>query len=116
MLGTGDARAEPVGLKSLRRARVKMLRTAQIVSGSTILDVRIRDLSPSGMMIEGLPPAYIVCGAAIGLRIGTDKPMRSYIRWEREGRVGIAFATPLPDDHPWLDMAAAEDEPQRHLA
>ncbi|WP_314375137.1 EAL domain-containing protein [Sphingomonas paucimobilis] len=115
MLGTGDARAEPVGLKSLRRARVKMLRTAQIISGSTILDVRIRDLSPSGMMIEGLPPAYIVCGAAIGLRIGTDKPMRSYIRWEREGRVGIAFATPLPDDHPWLDMAA-EDEPQRHLA
>lgn len=116
MLDDGDAHAEPVGLKSMRRTRVKMLRSAQIISGSAVLDVRIRDLSPSGMMIEGLPPAYIVCGAAIGLRVGTDKPLRSYIRWERDGRVGIAFATPLPEDHPWLDMAISDDEPRRQSA
>ncbi|MGE7207058.1 putative bifunctional diguanylate cyclase/phosphodiesterase [Sphingomonas sp. NPDC019816] len=117
MLGAGDARVAPTGLKSLRPTRVKMLRTAQVISGSATLDVRIRDLSPSGMMIEGLAPAYIVCGAAIGVRIGTGQPLRSYIRWERGGRVGIAFATPLPEDHPWLDTGAGtENEPQRQLA
>ncbi|GAA3252877.1 hypothetical protein GCM10020258_09730 [Sphingomonas yabuuchiae] len=48
--------AEPVGLKSLRRPRVKILRIAQILSGDATIDVRIRDLSTTGTMIEGLPP------------------------------------------------------------
>ncbi|MCT8001401.1 EAL domain-containing protein [Sphingomonas sanguinis] len=114
-LGEQDGRAEPVGLKSLRRPRVKILRTAQIQSGSAMIDVRIRDLSNTGTMVEGLPPAYIVCGAAVGVRIGGEKFLRGYIRWEREGRVGIAFAAPLPDDHPWLETGEAEEH-QRHIA
>ncbi len=102
--------AEPVGLKSFRRPRVKILRIAQILSGDATIDVRIRDLSTTGTMIEGLPPAYIVGGAAVGIRIGGDTPVRGYIRWEREGRVGLAFATPLPEDHPWLDKPQDEGD------
>ncbi|WP_267435418.1 EAL domain-containing protein [Sphingomonas sp. GM_Shp_1] len=115
MLGEQGGRAEPVGLKSNRPPRIKILRTAQILSGSLTIDVRIRDLSTTGTMVEGLPPAYIVCGAAVGVCLGTDKPLRGYIRWEREGRVGIAFASPLPEDHPWLETTEAE-EPRRHMA
>ncbi|WP_294239824.1 EAL domain-containing protein [uncultured Sphingomonas sp.] len=115
MLRAHDGRAEPVGLKSNRRPRMKILRTAQILSGSATVDVRIRDLSATGVMVEGLPPAYIVCGAAVGIRLGADRPLRGYIRWEREGRVGIAFATPLFDDHPWLETDE-EQEPRRRSA
>jgi hypothetical protein len=89
---------------------VKVLRIAQILSGDATIDVRIRDLSTTGTMIEGLPPAYIVGGAAVGIRIGGDTPVRGYIRWEREGRVGLAFATPLPEDHPWLDKTQDEGD------
>lgn len=103
MLRDHDGRAAPVGVKSIRRPRMKILRTAQVQSGGTTIDVRIRDLSTSGVMVEGLPAAHIVCGAAIGIRLGAERSSRGYIRWEREGRVGIAFATPLPEDHPWLD-------------
>lgn len=107
-------RAEPVGLKSHRRPRLKILRAAQILSDDATIDVRIRDLSATGTMIEGLPPAYIVGGAAVGIRIGASSPIRGYIRWEREGRVGISFATPLPEDHPWLDNAQdAGDSPRQ---
>ena len=107
-------RAEPVGLKSHRRPRLKILRAAQILSDDATIDVRIRDLSATGTMIEGLPPAYIVGGAAVGIRIGASSPIRGYIRWEREGRVGISFATPLPEDHPLLDNAQdAGDSPRQ---
>ncbi len=109
MLRDREGRAEPVGLKSNRRPRMKILRTAQIMSGTATIDVRIRDMSTTGVMIEGLPPAYIVCGAAIGIRLGADRPLRGYIRWEREGRVGIAFATPLAEDHPWLEGDDSHD-------
>jgi len=115
MLHDRDGRAEPVGLKSHRRPRMKILRIAQVLSGSAVVDVRIRDLSTTGVMIEGLPPAYIVCGAAIGIRLGADRPLRGYIRWEREGRVGIAFASPLDENHPWLEHEE-EQEPRRQSA
>ena len=116
LLGEQGARATPVGMKSHRRPRTKVLRVAQIVSGGATVDVRLRDLSTTGMMIEGLPPAYIVGGAAVSVRLGVDPPLRGYIRWEREGRVGIAFATPLPDDHPWLEVARDEAEPHHRSA
>ena len=115
-VGEPGARATPVGMKSHRRPRTKVLRVAQIVSGGATVDVRLRDLSTTGMMIEGLPPAYIVGGAAVGIRLGVDPPLRGYIRWEREGRVGIAFATPLPDDHPWLEVARDEAQPHHRSA
>ncbi|WP_230481143.1 putative bifunctional diguanylate cyclase/phosphodiesterase [Sphingomonas sp. Leaf21] len=115
ILGELDGRIEPIGLKSNRRPRAKILRAAQVLSGSATIDVRIRDLSSTGTMVEGLPPAYVVCGAAVGMRIGTDKPLRGYIRWEREGRVGIAFANPLPEDHPWLDIGDTGED-QRQIA
>ncbi|MEJ8631321.1 hypothetical protein P0F65_18925 [Sphingomonas sp. I4] len=60
MLHDRDGRAEPVGLKSHRRPRMKILRTAQVLSGSAVVDVRIRDLSTTGMMIEGCPRLYRV--------------------------------------------------------
>lgn len=111
-----DGYAAPVGLNSIRRPRVKILRAAQILSDDATIDVRIRDLSTAGVMIEGLPPAYVVGGAAVGIRIGGDAPLRCYIRWEREGRVGLAFATPLSEDHPWLDQGQDGGETQRRSA
>ncbi|MDZ7280847.1 EAL domain-containing protein [Sphingomonas sanguinis] len=111
-----DGHAEPVGLKSLRPPRVKTLRAAQILSNDATIDVRIRDMSTAGVMIEGLPPAYVVGGAAVGIRIGGDAAIRCYIRWEREGRVGLAFATPLPADHPWLDHGHDDEPSQRRSA
>ncbi len=116
MLNANGGRAELTGLKATRRPRIKILRIAQILSGSATIDVRIRDLSATGVMIEGLPPAYIVCGAAVSVQISGSKPIRAYIRWEREGRVGLAFATPLPDDHPWLENPASAEEPDRQSA
>ncbi|WP_322964260.1 putative bifunctional diguanylate cyclase/phosphodiesterase [Sphingomonas fuzhouensis] len=109
-------RAQLVGAKTSRPPRVKVLRTAQILSGNATIDVRIRDLSSTGTMIEGLPPAYIVGGAAVALCIGGDAPIRGYIRWERDGRVGIAFATPLPEDHPWLERGQDGREGHRQSA
>ncbi|WP_294270064.1 EAL domain-containing protein [uncultured Sphingomonas sp.] len=111
-----DGHATPVGLKSIRPPRVKILRAAQILSNNATIDVRIRDLSTAGVMIEGLPPAYVIGGAAVGISIGGDTPIRCYIRWEREGRVGLAFATPLPENHPWLDHGQDAGEAQRRSA
>ena len=52
----------------------------------------------------------------MGISIGGDAPIRCYIRWEREGRVGLAFATPLPENHPWLDHGQDAGEAQRRSA
>ena len=61
-----------------------------------------------------LTSEVLICQIAIagegGIRLGGDAPVRGYIRWEREGRVGLAFATPLPEDHPWLDKAQEEGD------
>ncbi|WP_447412285.1 hypothetical protein, partial [Clostridium perfringens] len=50
----GGGAITPSGYKISRRPRTRMLRTARVIAGTASGDVRIRDISPMGAMVEGL--------------------------------------------------------------
>jgi hypothetical protein len=55
--------------------------------------VDLFNLSPSGAMI-GFPESLNI-GESVRLEILDRKPVRGYVRWVREGRIGLNFATLL---------------------
>ena len=87
----GLVQASPIGHKVSRAPRTRMLRSARIAIGRNEGDVRIRNISASGAMIDGID----IDGQAVGLEVqielieGQMFPAR--IAWARGGRAGLAF-------------------------
>jgi hypothetical protein len=80
-------RATLVGKRSAKRARV--LLAAKLKTGVGEIDVRLRDLSQKGALIEcsAVPP---VGSEVVFTRGSTTVPAR--VAWAGEGRVGLEFA------------------------
>jgi hypothetical protein len=75
-----------------RAERTHMFVVATLYVGSASAPVRVRNLSPTGALIEavGLPPA----GSAVVLRRG---PLESagVVAWSGAGRAGLSFGSPV---------------------
>ncbi len=81
------------GKRSARRARVLLAAKLRTGSGYEI-DVRLRDLSQKGALVEGksLPPQG---SEAVFSRGSITVPAR--VAWTGEGRAGLEFAYPIDE-------------------
>ena len=84
--------ATPIGHKVSRAPRTKMLRSARISIGDVAGDVRIRDISPGGAMIDGIEIEGEPAGIDILIELLEDQMFAARIRWAKGGKAGIEFA------------------------
>jgi diguanylate cyclase (GGDEF)-like protein/PAS domain S-box-containing protein len=93
-LNGGDA-AQPEGHRISRAQRVKMLRWATLDVGGERGDVRIRNLSTSGALIDGIEFPKGAEGLKMKLEISEGQLVEAELRWSREGQAGVRFARPV---------------------
>jgi diguanylate cyclase (GGDEF)-like protein len=92
-LAAAGAPATPSGYRVSRSPRTKMLRSARIQVGQAQGAVRIRDISATGAMIDGID---VGGGGAVGLdvliELVEDQMYAAKVRWAEGGRAGLEFA------------------------
>ena len=84
--------ATPIGHKVSRGPRTKMLRSARIAIGDVAGDVRIRDISSGGAMIDGIEIDGEAGGIDVLIELLEDQMFAARIRWAKGGKAGIEFA------------------------
>ncbi|WP_375403104.1 EAL domain-containing protein [uncultured Sphingomonas sp.] len=92
LVAADGGQAVAAGFKFSRPPRVRMLRQARLEVGGERLFIRIRNLSATGAMIDGIGPASHPDGAPVRIELLDDQLFDGHLRWAREGRAGIAFA------------------------
>ncbi len=90
-LGAGDGEAIPSGFKHSRSPRSSVLRSARVAIGGAQGDVRIRNISATGAMIDGLELREVPEGLNLQIELLEDQMFAARIRWARDGRAGIEF-------------------------
>ncbi len=90
-LGVENGTATPSGFKVSRAPRHKMLRSARILIDGVHGDVRIRDISTSGAMIDGVRIDGNPAGVEMQIELLEDQMTPARIRWARAGKAGIEF-------------------------
>jgi diguanylate cyclase (GGDEF)-like protein len=86
-----SAEARTVGLKISRPPRQKLLRSTRIQISGTTFPARIRDISSSGIMIDGFEPP-LSSGQELAIDIGENGFAPAIVRWAKGGRAGIELA------------------------
>jgi diguanylate cyclase (GGDEF)-like protein/PAS domain S-box-containing protein len=90
----GDGgKASASGYKVSRSPRTKMLRSATLEIGGKQRPVRIRNVSRSGAMVDGLETGAI--GDEVLIELLDDQMFRARLRWARDGKSGLEFAEPF---------------------
>ena len=91
-LSADAGRASPSGYRVSRSPRNTVLRSARIEFGNATGDVRIRNISSTGAMIDGIE----IDGEAIGLDLLIElldsEMFPAKLRWAKDGKAGIEFA------------------------
>ncbi|TPG39532.1 EAL domain-containing protein [Sphingomonas koreensis] len=91
-LAAAGGHATASGYKVSRSPRTTMLRSARIEMGDATGEVRIRNISSTGAMIDGIE----IDGEAIGLDLLIElldsEMFPAKLRWARDGKAGIEFA------------------------
>ncbi len=88
-LAEADGHARPQGVRISRAPRLKMLRSAAIEVGQTRRTVRIRNISTTGVMIEG---AKITPEADVLIELLPNEMFRARVRWVDGEHAGLQFA------------------------
>ena len=92
----GGGGALPDGYRVSRSPRNTMLRSARLAVGGAEGDVRIRNISATGAMIDGVEIDGTVDESGEGLdvliELLEDQMFAARIRWARDGRAGLEFA------------------------
>ncbi|TXC71762.1 EAL domain-containing protein [Sphingomonas ginsenosidivorax] len=91
-LGGQAGIAKPSGFKVSRSPRTKMLRSARIAIDGARGDVRIRDISTKGAMIDGIAIEGDPAGIEMQIELLEDQMITARIRWAKDGKAGIEFA------------------------
>ncbi len=92
-LVSGDLVAEADGPQSARSPRQNLLRRVVVVHNGNRINATLRNISESGVMIEGL--WNMPAGSPIRIEFAADKSITAQVRWSRENRVGVEFHAPL---------------------
>ena len=95
-----DGRAQPIGFKNSRSPRVKMLRTALLELGGAQGEVRIRNISATGALIDGIEfdGDKTVADIDVQIEIIENQLFPAKLRWARDGRAGLQFVQPFNMD------------------
>jgi diguanylate cyclase (GGDEF)-like protein len=86
-----DGAALAVGHRVSRAARSTVLRSARLEVGGDTGEVRIRNLSATGVMIDGVDFPEEAVGAEVRIELVEEEMFPAVIRWVDEGRAGLEF-------------------------
>ncbi len=108
-LADSEGKATASGYKASRSPRSRMLRSAMVDIGGDAHKVRIRDISATGAMIEGLQGAE--ADSDILIEILENQMFPAKVKWSDRDRVGIEFARGFDlerlADSPHVEVRAA---------
>ena len=91
-LADSRGEVEAAGFRASRGPRNAMLRSARVAIGRTEGDVRIRNISGAGAMIDGLEIEGEHAGLDLLIELLEDQMFSARVRWARDGKAGIEFA------------------------
>jgi hypothetical protein len=94
-LGLEGGVATATGYRVSRAPRTKMLRKAVLKIGNSQGDVRIRDLSASGAMIDGIAFDADPTDTEVLIELLEGQMFTARVRWAKNGRAGMEFAEPF---------------------
>nr|WP_254605222.1 EAL domain-containing protein [Sphingomonas bacterium] len=91
-LAAGGGRATAIGFKVSRSPRTTVLRSARMEIGAEGGEVRLRNISTTGAMIDGIDlPAELV-GVDCLIELIEDQLFSATVRWTDDGKAGLEFA------------------------
>ena len=90
-LAVADGQAIPVGHKTSRAPRHRMLRSARLDLAGETGEVRIRNISVTGVMIDGVDLPQEAIGHAVSLELDDGQSLTATVRWADDGRAGLQF-------------------------
>jgi hypothetical protein len=91
-LSAVGGQATASGFRVSRSPRTKMLRSARIQVGDSQGAVRIRDISSTGAMIDGIALGENHGDLDVLIEIVEDQMFTAKVRWSENGRAGLQFA------------------------
>ena len=97
-LAKHDGAAAPIGHRYTRSPRVKTLRWAKLVIDGQSGPVRIRNVSASGAMIDGIELPLRAVGKPVAIEMVDELMVPARVRWAKNGFVGLAFDIPFDLD------------------
>jgi len=83
--------ASTQGFKVSRNPRSTMLRTAQLDLGDAQGEVRIRNISSTGAMVDGIEFTHDHIGIDVMIELLEGQMFPATVRWAKEGRAGLEF-------------------------
>ncbi|MEH3157557.1 MAG: EAL domain-containing protein [Sphingomonas taxi] len=86
------AAAAPIGHKVSRAPRTRMLRSARIAIGRSQGDVRIRNISATGALIDGIAIDGKAVGLDVLIELVEDEMVAARVAWADDGKAGLEFA------------------------
>ena len=111
MLETDNGVATVTGFRTSRPRRTALIRSATVEIGESRGEVRIRNISPQGAMIEGVEFAREPVGVPVRLEVTEGRMLDAVVRWARDGKAGLEFAERFD-----LDTLAAPAEARARKA
>jgi len=94
-LATQGGKALASGPAKSRPTRHAMIRTARIRAGDATGEIRIRNMSPSGAMIDGIEIDGEAVGMGVMIELVDDEMFPATLRWATDGRAGVEFERPF---------------------
>lgn len=91
-LTIGNGMATATGYQITRNPRTAMLRSARIKAGAISGEVRIRNISSTGAMIEGIEADACAVDLDVLIELLEDQMFPAKLRWAADGKAGIEFA------------------------
>ncbi|HMT43176.1 MAG TPA: EAL domain-containing protein [Chakrabartia sp.] len=96
-----------------RENRISLLRVARLRSGKTVANVKIRNVSASGALLE--VPGNIALGPSVEVELADGTKFSGEVRWRRAGRIGLYFPQQIDVDQVIGKPGGGQAE-QRHVA
>jgi hypothetical protein len=88
-----QARVEPIGFRCIREPRHRLMRRAVTCVGGTTLEVRLRNISSTGALVECEIP--VTPGDELVIDIVGVGPMQGSVRWSQARLFGLRFTEPF---------------------
>ena len=88
----GKGVAMPQGHRVSRSPRTTLIRSARIAIGDAAGEVRIRNLSTTGAMIDGIEIDGEIDGLDVLIELVDDQMFPARLRWAADGKAGLEFA------------------------
>ncbi len=98
LLADGGGMATAIGYKTSRSQRTAVMRTALLRVGTVEGEVRLRNISATGAMIDGIDFGRNAENTPLEIEVIEGQMLGARVMWNRDGKAGIAFDQPFNTD------------------